>query len=154
MPLRDTLANLKQVRPEATDPASVRQNWQNAVAALYAKIERNLVDYMRNGLIELQRVPVTRSEDKLGSYEIDELHLKAGPETIIVSPVATGVIGARGRVDVYRRGYADNRYMILWIGRTTTAPGWRVAHSSHRTALRPYTKAWLEETLDTLLTQA
>lgn len=154
MPLRDTLANLKQVRPEATDPASIRQNWQNAVSALYTMIERNLVDYIRNGLIELQRVPVTRSEDKLGAYEIDELHLKAGPETIIVSPVAAGVIGARGRLDIYRRGYADNRYMFLWTGKTTTAPGWRVAHSSQRTALKAYTKAWIEETLDKLLTQA
>ena len=117
-------------------------------------IERNLVDYIRNGLIELQRVPVTRSEDKLGAYEIDELHLKAGPETIIVSPVAAGVIGARGRLDIYRRGYADNRYMFLWTGKTTTAPGWRVAHSSQRTALKAYTKAWIEETLDKLLTQA
>lgn len=154
MPLRDTLKSLRRATQQAVDPVAAVARWRDAVDDLYGVVRQHLKEYVANNLILLQKVRVTKSEDQLGSYEIHELHLIAGPAAIILSPIGTQVIGAHGRIDMYRRGYASNRYLLLWKGNVKGAPGWQLVHPGDQTDPKPYTKERFEEILDTLLRQS
>lgn len=153
MALRNTLSRLRQDSPQHVDPQARLAKWRGAVRDLYQLVQRNLEEYIRNGLLVVQMNRIERSEDFIGGYEIDELHLIAGPAVVVFSPIGTYIVGAAGRVDIYRRGYADNRYLLLWKGTHTSAPGWKIAHKSKPSAAKPYTKVQIEAILDELLQQ-
>ena len=155
LPLRETLSELHQAAQQRPNPDAIITRWQKAVNDLYEIIARNLHDYTTDGLLLLQQKEVSRSEETLGSYTINELHIIAGTETVILTPVGAIVIGAHGRVDMFKRGYANTRCIFLWNGRTTNAGGWQIISpfvQDHPTN-RPYSKSFFEATLDQLLKQ-
>jgi hypothetical protein len=149
--LRQTLTRLHDAAQTSPDPATVIGRWQAAVSGLYDIVLRNLEDYVESNLLSVNRKPVTRFEEHPGTYEIDELHLTAGPESIIFSPVGTQIIGGHGRIDVYRRGYSAHRYMLIWNGRAGNSAVWQIISPEHE--MMRYSKQVLEELIDRLLTQ-
>ncbi|MBV9584658.1 MAG: hypothetical protein JO213_07215 [Alphaproteobacteria bacterium] len=155
MPLRETLSELHQAAQQRPNPDAIISRWQKAVNALYALIANNLSDYTTEGLLLIQQREISRSEETLGSYSINELHIIAGTETVILSPVGATVIGAHGRLDMFKRGYANTRCMLLWNGRTTNAGGWQIISPfvQDHPPNRPYSKSFFEATLDQLLKQ-
>jgi hypothetical protein len=151
MPLKQTLEHL---RSEAQiDPTEIVNRWRAAVDALHKIIRADLREHIDGGLLRVEHRMVTRSEQTLGPYTVSELVLLAGPSTVILAPVATVLVGAHGRVDMYRQGYADNRAQLIWNGKGDTGRAWRIVTPNNLTNERPYSKQVLEEVLDTLLRQ-
>lgn len=151
MALKKTLANLKQSSVTSVNPAIKISNWQNAVAGLHKLIRNSLRDYSDQGLITITENTVTAFEERLGAYSVQQLFLEAGPVTLVVDPVGTVIIGGQGRVDLYRRGYSSMRYLFIWKGGVVSAPGWKILSTENRRKALPYTKAALENCVDTLL---
>jgi hypothetical protein len=153
MALRETLKLLNEQYQPEQDPVARLAEWKTAVEGLYRAVRANLAEYVEGGLLVPRLVSAARTEELLGTYQINELHLVAAGATVIFSPVAAQVVGAYGRVDLYRRGYADNRYILLRVRKVKGAPAWQIRHSSDPRA-EPYTKKRLEDIVDRLLKQS
>jgi hypothetical protein len=155
LPLRETLSELHEAAQQRPNPDAIVTRWQKAVSDLYAIIERNLADYTAEGLLILQQREVSRSEEGLGVYAINELHIIAGTETIILTPIGVTVIGAHGRVDMFKRGYVNTRCILLWTGKATNAAGWQIISPfvNDPPKIRLYSKSFFEATIDQLLKQ-
>jgi hypothetical protein len=106
MALKDTLKRLLEDSGSAQplDRAAVIAEWQKAVGALLAQIQEFLQEYKDDGTIQFTDGVTQLSEESLGTYRIPNLVLRAGPAVLMVQPIGRLVVGATGRVDLYRQG--------------------------------------------------
>lgn len=168
MPLQETLNALlhKQKLEEQADSDKPQQveEWKRAVRELFQTIRRDLDQYLTNGQLTISQDYTTITEEHYGRYQIDNMKIIAGPATILVQPVALAVIGAWGRVDMYRSGRAGDlqRVMFLrlrgdamqpftWNIMMPSAAGGVMSRLPRQRQTVPYTKEALEEALDFLL---
>ena len=84
--------------------------WKGELDKLYADMEGYLKPYIGSG-IRIERRPVETTEDELGSYTVDALVIFIGNAEVIVEPLGTLVIGARGGVDL--SGFHGRRRIVL-----------------------------------------
>lgn len=91
---------------------SRRQEWVNAVEQLYHAITEDLLaDSVSTGLVGVSYNEKEITEEFLGTYQVRELLLNIGGETVRFSPKGRNIIGASGRVDLI--GELDSMTLIL-----------------------------------------
>jgi hypothetical protein len=117
MALKDTLKRLLEDSGSAQplDKAAVIDEWRKAVAALMAQIQEFLREYKDAGTIQFTDGVTQLFEESLGTYQIPNLVLRAGPAVLMIQPIGRMVVDATGRVDLYRqgRGAEDERVVAL-----------------------------------------
>ena len=59
-----------------------------------------LKEYEDSKKIELYTQEKTITEDPIAPYSVDELHIRIKGKEVILEPIGTNIIGARGRVDM------------------------------------------------------
>lgn len=163
MALRDKLQRLSGGR-EGIDRDQVIEAWVELTDQLFARIRRDLSEYEAQGLARFETKSATRDEEGLGHYAIRELIFISGPEAIVFSPGARFVMGAEGRVDVYRQGHRLDGAEMLYSGTILGGYKWTIAVPDPRVRsmsalVRPmfppseevYSKESLERLIDTLL---
>jgi hypothetical protein len=111
MTLKDTLRKLQE-GPQL-DAQAVVEEWQKAVGDFLGQIREFLKEYRESGAILIQDGQVQLREDLLGGYSAPNMALRAGPATIRVEPVGRVVVGATGRVDLYRMGRAAESQRVI-----------------------------------------
>lgn len=74
--------------------------WLEQVNNLYDRISTLLSGYIDNGAISLARIPVEVTEERLGTYLVDELRIGIGEKTLRLTPIGAVILGAYGRVDL------------------------------------------------------
>jgi hypothetical protein len=106
MALKDTLQQLNEKSKEPSlDRAAFLKEWRDAVVHLYDQIREYLQEYINEGSISVLSISyVTISEEALGDYQASMMRLKAGPAVIEIKPIGRMIVGATGRVDLYRQG--------------------------------------------------
>ena len=58
----------------------------------------------------------TISEDPIGSYPVEEMHIQIKNKEVVLDPIGTNIIGAKGRVDM--KGSAGIvKFVLVQIGR-------------------------------------
>ncbi|MCJ2135658.1 hypothetical protein MKK69_16625 [Methylobacterium sp. J-026] len=149
MPLRETIERLRDARGERDDPAEIVARWTGAVSRLYADIAGWLKPYVDDGDLILERTARAVHEEATGTYEIDVLDIGVGPETVRLEPKGAVVIGALGRVDMFRLGSGDPMFIVL-TG-PAQQPTWSLVKPSERGRSTALTKETFEATLDELL---
>jgi len=85
---------------EHVDWAARKNSWISDVENLYGQIRTWLDASMERGDIRISTHPKAITEDYIGEYEIDELRLTVGDETVLFSPKGALVVRASGRVDI------------------------------------------------------
>ena len=184
MALRDTLANLQQQAEQRAqwerDRPQVTQDWRDSVNNLITDIRAYLAEYQADGSMSFAQGEIELSEQHLGKYRASTLSITAGPAVIMVAPVGRMIIGALGRVDMYRQGRPGEQDRILllhmptsatdpalqWmitlppeVGAPVLAPAPRTRPGQQRMPPRqlrqrvPLTKAVLEQVLEFLLSR-
>lgn len=143
------LAEAKK-RREPVDWNAERDWWLAALEALYRRIEAWLAPLHRQGLVACSRVSIELSEEDIGTYAADELVLEFGPEAIVVEPQGTLIVGARGRVDVFRRGARSEPIMLILAGAKDN-PHWEIWPTRDPRQRKPLEQSTFEGMLDTLL---
>ena len=165
MALKDTLTRIRDqaVREhEAADEAPRRlDEWKKAVASLFDEVRQLLADLKDADLLSFETRIIKLSEERLGTYEIDELLIAANGAEVVLQPIGRDVVGAAGRVDMYRVGRTldtDRIRLVLVDGQA-----WNFAFNRYsqfarldpgrplRPMLRPLTRQTLEEHLDGLM---
>lgn len=158
MSLREKLRQLNQLTEDA-HPEEAISSWRAAVADLYTHVRQYLAEYERESLVQFETRQVSRSEDILGTYDIDMLLVHMGLRNVVFSPVARYDLGGDGRVDMYVQGHMREAAIRLrWIAATPPDGTWAIALVRKGNVMltqqtRPLTKSTLEEGLDLLLAQ-
>ncbi len=119
MALRDTLSEMARQAEAPLDLATLREEWVGAIEKLFNRIRDCLDEYLQDkSLSILSEGRLVIEEEDLGEYAVPTMSIKAGPMQIEVRPVGRLVVGATGRVDLYRQGRAaqHERVMILRQG--------------------------------------
>ena len=152
MSLEETAMKLAEAQKqrEGVDWDAERDWWLSALEDLYRQIEAWLAPLQKKGLVVSKRVPVQLAEEKIGTYTADELLLEFGPEEIVLEPQGTLIVGARGRVDVFRRGSRREQIMLIVSG-SKEEPRWEIWPSRDPRQRRALEQPSFEAMLETLL---
>lgn len=102
------------------NPAKRIESYQKLVNSLYADIDSWLSEGLEAGKIQTGTVPITITEEQLGSYAVNAKWIQIGNARIQFHPVGTILIGTTARVDMI---YGDKDVMIVWIGENIDYPG-------------------------------
>jgi len=152
MSLQEKLKSLaERGAEEKVDWALRKSEWISAVGRLYDDIELWLEPWREQGYLTVTRSPIPKSEEPLGDYEIDALEITAGDETVVFEPFGRIVIGAIGRIDVYRRGFKSDAQMLVRLANVEDEVRWELWKSKFSGRGTLFDKDCLERLLDELL---
>lgn len=74
--------------------------WLDKLDTFYSEIESWLKDYTVDGRMECSRENVDLYEDFIGKYSAKKMIIKFGRHRVVLLPIGTLLIGAKGRVDM------------------------------------------------------
>ena len=126
-------------KEETTDWQKRKESWINSLYELYRNVQSWLALLEEDGTVQSKMSSGSRSEGKIGSYQIDELTLLIGNQEIRFIPKATLIIGAEGRVDI--RGNAGVRSLILDKGQ------WFIVDRKPRLEIFPFNEDSFQDVL-------
>ena len=127
-----------------------RDWWLATLDALYREIEGWLAPLKQQGTIAIKRLPVRLSEENIGVYTTDSLVLEFGLHGIVLEPKGTLIVGARGRVDVFRRGSRGEPIMLILSG-PNDAPRWEIWTTRDPRHRKPMDQPSFEGVLESML---
>jgi len=78
----------------------LKKEWIESVYNLYDKIEKWLQPFEQKNLLTISRNKIITIDEEIGNYEIQQMDIRIGTETIHLVPIARQVIGAKGRIDM------------------------------------------------------
>ncbi|WP_312328269.1 hypothetical protein [Stenotrophomonas sp.] len=85
---------------QSFDAEQEKRTWASKLDELHAIVERSLDPFFLDGSISIRPEVVRLSEPHLGSYDAKGARIVLGNMTAQLKPIATFVVGARGRVDL------------------------------------------------------
>jgi hypothetical protein len=75
--------------------------FQNRIDQLYSDIETDWMrEYVTGGQVKFSKAKISITEEKLGQYLVDELHIKIGSNEVVLRPKGTNMIGTDARIDI------------------------------------------------------
>jgi hypothetical protein len=114
-----------------------RDEWLRHLNELYKIVEEFLTDYTIDGSIQLSYAEIGLNEEQIGSYAAPQMTLKIGQQEIVLKPVGTLLIGAKGRVDVV--GPAGRTRFVL-VNRDASRPNIKATEITNGDGNAPLTK--------------
>jgi hypothetical protein len=112
-----------------------RRRWLDSLGSLYKTIEGWLGELKQQGTVSVSYEARTLVEEDMGSYEADAMVIEVGPERILLEPVGTQVVGARGRVDVKSSSSIEHATVV-----ETEWDAWQIAVRTPRVTYYPLTE--------------
>ena len=72
----------------------VRDEWIAEVERLYGDVKSWVETWVEKGYLSVRQSNIVLSEEHLGDYEMPQLELTAGSESIVFEPVGRHILGA------------------------------------------------------------
>ncbi len=150
MNLKEKLKHeIQSKEKEKIDWAKRKEEWVASVNELNELIKKWFTDYHTEGLLEFKISEKENTEEYIGKYKVNMLHLCfTNGKEVIVEPMGTLIIGAWGRYDVYARGYNSGRYYILRNKDEDENFSWNIVNPQTKRDVKPLTKESLEEIIE------
>lgn len=99
------LSNKTKVSVTQPDWEKEKEEWLLYLTTLYERFEESLKKYTAEGKIVITYDEIEISEEKVGTYKAKKMIISFGNDHIILKPIGTFLIAAKGRVDMTgRRG--------------------------------------------------
>lgn len=109
-----------KINKNGFNPDEKIESYRRLVNSLYADIDSWLSEGLDSGKIKTGVVPITITEEKLGSYIVDEKWIQIGNARIQLHPIGTILIGTNARVDMT---FGSQDVMIIRTGENVESPG-------------------------------
>ncbi len=90
----------KEQPADLADFSERKKLWLKSVKDFYQKVIEWLEPYKEKGLLKIDCKKITKNEQYIGEYEIDEMFLNISNEIVKFDPIGTFIIGAHGRIDM------------------------------------------------------
>lgn len=150
MSLKDKLKEEIQSKEKLqVDWEKRKKDWVSSVKELNALIVDWFSDYEEEGLLKFEKTIKPHTEDYIGSYTVEVLHLLfPNNREIIIEPIGTIILGAWGRCDVYARGYNSDKYYILRYKNEDGSFSWKFVNAQSKRDVKPLSKIILEEVFE------
>lgn len=120
----------------AMDWEKVRDDWLGHLESLYDLISDYLKDYVDRNAIELRHSTVELNEENIGVYTAKRLTILIGAQQIVLTPIGTLLIGAKGRVDVEGSG-GTSRLVLVSKGMADPGQAFRVTVTTAPRGMHP-----------------
>jgi hypothetical protein len=104
-----------------------REEWRRAVASLIDRLETWLHEADEDHALTIDRIPITISERRFGTYEVEGLRVRLGIDEFLVKPIGLNVLMAIP---------GDNLGMTLREGEVKLS-GWYRRYSLYRKKTGP-----------------
>lgn len=114
----------EMVEKEVFDPEQQLQEWKRFLSEFYQKVESYLKEYIDSGDIEIVSKGKTISEEFYGEYEVESKSILIGNTKVLLDPIGTMLIGAKGRVDM--KGRREIRRFVL-VDNKSTKPHFNIS---------------------------
>lgn len=82
------------------DWAKKLDDWKRYLDQFYSMVDGFLQPYVESNKIEIQKADIGLQEEYIGAYTVSKLTIRLGENEIILKPIGTNLIGAKGRVDM------------------------------------------------------
>lgn len=106
------------------DWSEKRDDWLQYLADFYNKVEKFLGEYRESGDVAFNYDEKDIREELIGQYRVRSLRIRIKDKDVVLDPVGTNLIGAKGRVDMI--GDAGTVKFVL-VDRRLNGPGLSVA---------------------------
>lgn len=119
---------------EVVDWAKERDEWLRYLNELYEQIKLYLAEYIKAGEIKYAYRDIQLKEENIGSYTAPSMIVKVGRQEIVLTPVGTLLVGAKGRVEALGPG---GRARIVLVDSESSGPriSVNVSGSAHHAAI-------------------
>ena len=94
------VSEAKKQAEETLDLEKEKSSWISRLHELYKMAKSSLDTYIKDGRIQFALEERELREELLGSYQAPAARITVGRSVVTLEPVATFLIGARGRVDM------------------------------------------------------
>jgi len=74
--------------------------WEKYLSNFYGLVEDFLKPYVESGKLKIQKSDIELQEEYIGAYTAQELLIRIGKNDILLKPIGTNLIAAKGRVDM------------------------------------------------------
>ncbi len=106
-----------------TDWTKRRDEWLEYLGDFYKQVEEFLTEYLASGDVSMEYQDKYINEELVGHYPAQSLRLRIRGRDVILDPVGTNLIGARGRVDMTGPAGTVQFVLIGWdVIRVRTRP--------------------------------
>jgi hypothetical protein len=126
--LQEFIRNRAKANSKQVDFSARKKIWIDSINSLYNEVTKWLSPLKKE--VKIHKTSVAITEDHIGTYEIDILHLLIGKDKVSFIPKGTLIIGANGRIEVL--GPKSSQTLILnkentWeiVSRRTPKPEFR-----------------------------
>lgn len=121
-----------------------KNDWTQAIESFYDEIEKWLITFKKQNLIDIQKKTIELVEEYIGHYHTNRLDIYIGNDIINLTPKGTLIIGSYGRIDM--RGPKGD-YIIVqpewnqwkFAIRTPELEMWDMTEDSFKDALQKIT---------------
>ena len=149
MSLKDKLRQLSKGTDDAPiDFEKQKSKWLTSVRNLYQTIQDKwLSDLEAEGLIKIERNPISLSEEDIGTYSIEKMEICYSTGSVVLEPVGCNIIGGDGRIDFYLRGTFSKGFMVILV-REDDKEEWHLMNKQNKDNRKVLSKTTLEETIE------
>ncbi len=149
MSLKDKLRQLSKETDDAPiDFEKLKSKWLTSVGNLYQTIqEKWFSDLEAEGLIKIERNPISLSEEDIGTYSIEKMEICYSTGSVVLEPVGCNIIGGDGRIDFYLRGKFSKGFMVILV-REDDKEEWHLVDRQNKDNRKVLSKTTLEETIE------
>jgi hypothetical protein len=109
------LSKKKQELPDAAYWNSQKKEWLSYLSELYKTFEDALKDFTVKGEVSISYDEITITEDFIGSYNVRRMTIDILGHKIVLTPLGTNLIAAKGRVDMTDRRGKSNTVRIALV---------------------------------------
>jgi hypothetical protein len=148
MNLEEILKDYAHEQKRGVDWEARKEEWIAAVNSLYDTVEGWFSGLREQGLMAIERKPTCVYEEYLGDYAIDSLEIGMADKKVILEPVGRNVIGARGRIDLYLRGFKADRLLLLRLEDVEGQIRWEMWKGKLSGFRKPFAKETFEQLLE------
>jgi hypothetical protein len=90
----------EQKTASAIDWEVEKKDWLTYVEILYKLFEDSMKDYSEKGLVKIKYDEIGIVEEKIGSYKAKRMTIDIAGDIVVLKPIGTNLIAAKGRVDM------------------------------------------------------
>jgi hypothetical protein len=114
MSLKDKLEKFKEEKKSSDIDWNQRKlEWKDQIDQLFKTIEEWFSDYVLDDYMKKELGTKVIKEEYLGDYEVPTLTYEIGPYSMHFEPMGRNIIGGKGRIDMYLKGYKSSKYLLI-----------------------------------------
>lgn len=77
-----------------------KEEWLEYIKQFYESVKEWLEPYKADGKVSYDFKPLMLTEENIGTYEVDAMHVNFAGQKITLEPIGTLLIGTKGRIDL------------------------------------------------------